>query len=77
MLGVITLDDHSLINLLLFLLVVLGIGFMTYYSHTQTRIAKDSIEIYNLENQLRDWQRIAYENGTKYQQYKELMENKK
>lgn len=73
----ITLDDNSLTNLLLFLLVVLGIGFMTYYSHTQTRIAKDSIEIYNLENQLRDWQRIAYENGTKYQQYKELMENKK
>lgn len=73
----ITLDDHSLINLLLFLLVVLGIGFMTYYSHTQTRIAKDSIKIYKLENQLRDWQHIAYENGTKYQKYKELMENKK
>lgn len=77
MLGVITLDDHSLNNLLLFLLVVLGVGFLTYYSHTQTRIAEDSIKIYNLENQLRDWQRIAYENGTKYQQYKELMENKK
>lgn len=73
----ITLDDHSLVNLLLFLLVVLGVGFMTYYSHTQTRITKDSIEIYNLKTQLRDWQRIAYENGTKYQQYKELMENKK
>lgn len=73
----ITLDDHSLTNLLLFLLVVLGIGFMTYYSHTQTRIAEDSIEIYNLKTQLRYWQRISYENGTKYQQYKELMENKK
>lgn len=77
MLGVITLDDHILTNLLLFLLVVLGIGFMTYYSHTQTRIAEDSIEIYNLKTQLRYWQRIAYENGTKYHQYKELMENKK
>lgn len=73
----ITLDDNSLTNLLLFLLVVLGIGFLTYYSHTQTRIAEDSIEIYNLKTQLRDWQRITYENGTKYQKYKELMENKK
>lgn len=73
----ITLDDHSLANLLLFLLVVLGVGFLTYYSHTQTRIAEDSIEIYNLKTQLRDWQRIAYDNGTKYQKYKELMENKK
>ena len=73
----ITLDDNSLTNLLLFLLVVLGIRFLTYYSHTQTRIAEDSIKIYNLENQLSDWQRIAYENGTKYQQYKELMENQK
>lgn len=73
----ITLDDNSLTNLLLFLLVVLGVGFLTYYSHTQTRIAEDSIEIYNLKTQLRDWQRITYENATKYQQYKELMENKK
>ena len=77
MLGVITLDDNSLTNLLLFLLVVLGIGFLTYYSHTQTRIAEDSIKIYNLKTQLKDWQRITYENGTKYQKYKELMENKK
>ena len=73
----IALDYDRLINLLLFLLVILGVGFMTYYSHTQTRIAEDSIEIYNLKTQLRDWQRIAYENGTKYQQYKEMMENKK